>query len=86
MKLEFSKRLRIILLIPTLLFVVSSFAFAEQYKVTRITDGDTIQVIADDTKQSFAWSASMPQKFHMPKISRGNRSAKLPPSTWPVWC
>jgi micrococcal nuclease len=50
MKLQFSKRLRIILLVPALLIVVFSFAFAGQYKVTRVTDGDTIQVVADGEK------------------------------------
>jgi endonuclease YncB( thermonuclease family) len=36
--------------ILTLIIFNATLSFAEQYKVTRVTDGDTLQVIADGTK------------------------------------
>jgi hypothetical protein len=66
----------LLITILTLFIFNASLSFAGQYKATRVTDGDTIQVIADGTKKPSALLASMPQKSHTPRISRGNHSAK----------
>ena len=44
------RRLVLLITILTLLILNASLLFAGQYKVTRVTDGDTIQVIVDGTK------------------------------------
>jgi len=74
----------LLITILTLFIFNASLSFAGQYKATRVTDGDTIQVIADGTKKPSALLASMPQKSHTPRISRGNHSVNSQPSTWPA--
>lgn len=74
--------LRIILI----LLVFPTVSFAGQYRVTRVTDGDTIKVSRDGTTTTVRLVGIDAPETSKRKNEPGNRSVVSQPSILPVLC
>ena len=74
--------LRIILI----LLVLPAISIAGHYKVTRVVDGDTINIPMMALQPLSDLLESMPLKLQRGRMNRGNRSAVKQPSTLPALC
>jgi endonuclease YncB( thermonuclease family) len=77
------KRYLPILLIPLFL---PAFSFADQFKVARVVDGDTIKVSRDDTTITVRLVGIDAQRLQRERMNRVNHLAENPPNILPVLC
>ena len=66
------------------LVIFPALVIADQFKCTRVTDGDTINVISNGQKRSFVLSESMLLKLLIKNVNRVNPSAKNQQSILPI--